>query len=176
MFRITKIVLFALMFCAEFCSFHTSYSAEVDKLNKEIIGKFQKWTALTATPDGNKVCYAVIYSSNRIGNYEKSDTKPYFMVHYFGIYKERISVFFDYNTISGSNVFLSIDGKQFVIHPNGNYAISPDSETDVAIIAALQSGKKLLIRAEGEGGKYTVDEYQISGFSKTYQTLKSKCN
>jgi hypothetical protein len=141
---------------------------------KSVVSGFKNWTVLSANPKGNPMYYALIYAKRRIGNVERKDSKAYFMVHYFSYYKQRISFFFDYKIKSGSKVFMSIDKRQFVLNPFENYAFSDDAETDAAIISALLTAKRVLVRAEGDGNAYSVDEYEVIGFPKIYTEMKER--
>lgn len=143
---------------------------------KSIINASKEWTALVANPKGHKVCYAVIYSNRRVGNIvEKKDIKPYFMVHYFSLYKQRVSIFFDYKIKAGSHINISIDGKQFELYPFENYAFSLDADMDTEIVSALLNSKRILVRGEGDGNQYSVDEFTSSGFAKVYSDMKKEC-
>jgi hypothetical protein len=145
---------------------------------KTILSSNKNWTALFANPNGEKVCYGVVYSKKRIGNLnakEGEELKAYFMIHYFSPYKQRVSVFFDYKIKKGSRVFISVDGEQFELSPYESYAFAEDAETDTKIIKAILTSKRLLIRGEGDENYYSVDEYDVSGFDKIHTEMKQKC-
>ncbi len=149
-----------------------------EPFTKSILSSVKQWTALTANPKGKKMCYAVIYAKRRIGNLglkDGEDLRAYLIVHYFSPYNQRISVFFDYKIKKGSRVFLSIDGKQFEIIPYENYAFAEDAETDATIISQIATAKRVLIRGEGDGNSYSVDEYEVAGFDSIYKEMKQKC-
>lgn len=152
--------------------------SETKHYTKSVLAHFKNWTVLTANPKDNKVCYSITYSKKRIGNIvidKAKSFKPYFMVHYFSPFKQRISIFFDYKLHQGSSVFISIDGKQFEFHPLENYAFALDAETDSGIISALLHSNKILVRGEGPENTYSVDEYSSIGFVKAYNEMKSAC-
>ena len=71
--------------------------------------------------------------------------------------------------------------KQFELQSSEQYpqyAISEDSETDVAIVSALLTANEVNVRGEGagEGGEtYSVDTYDVSGFANIYSKMKSSC-
>lgn len=149
-----------------------------EKFTKNILLNFKDWVVISANPKGNKMCYSVINAKKRIGNIslpESNELKAYFMVHYFSAYKQRVSVFFDYKLRKGSRVFLSIDGTQFELKPFESYAFADSGEVDAKIISLLLTANKILIRGEGEGNVYSVDEYEANGFTKAYTEMKEKC-
>jgi hypothetical protein len=149
-----------------------------EPFKKSVVTSNQEWTMLTANPKGQKMCYSVIYAKRRIGNLvlkEGEQLKAYLMVHYFSPYKQRVSIFFNYTLKTGTKVFLSVDGKQFEISPFESYAFAEDAETDFKIINAIKTGKRLLVRGEGNDNTYSVDEYEILGFEKIYNEMKTTC-
>ena len=144
---------------------------------KSIVADFQKWTVLTANPKGKKMCYAVVYSTKRIGNITgQVQDKAYFMVHYFSEIKDRVSVSFGYHLKKGSRIFISLDGVQFELVSCDGFAFSDSAEMDSDIISYLLTSKRLLIRGEGDGNTYSVDEYNISGFANAYNKMKQECS
>ncbi len=149
-----------------------------EPFKKSILSSVKQWTALTANPKGQKMCYAVIYAKRRVSNIglkEGEQLKAYFMVHYFNPYRQRISIFFDYKIKKGSRIFLSIDGTQFEITPYESYAFAEDAETDATIINSLLKAKRVLVRGEGDENAYSVDEYEVSGFDSIYTQMKQQC-
>lgn len=147
-----------------------------EKLTKEFLADFEKWNVLKANPKDKKVCYAVIYATKRIGNIQTTEQeKAYFMVHYFSEIKERVSVYFGYPVKKGSRIFISVDGNQFELTPYEKYAFSDTAEIDSDIISRLLTSSKLLVRGEGDGNTYSVDEYNITGFANAYAKMKTEC-
>lgn len=175
---------------------------------KSVLKSFKKWTALTANPRGTKMCYAVVFSQKRIGNFPNNAPEsqtgkkdipstdqaklPYFMVHYFDPYTQRISIFFNYQIKAGSTVTLtivkSLEKKlNFELIPlrsmtdrddeySGMYAVSEDGETDTAIVSALLNSTLIEVRAEGEDNTYSVDKYIAEGFIQVYNKMKQECS
>lgn len=144
---------------------------------KSIVADFQKWTVLTANPKGKKMCYAVVYATKRIGNINTQvEDKAYFMVHYFSEVKERVSISFGYSLKKGSRIFISLDGTQFELVSFDGFAFSDSAEMDSDIISYLLTSKRLLVRGEGDGNTYSVDEYNISGFANAYSKMKQECS
>lgn len=143
---------------------------------KNIVGKSENWTVLKANPNGNDVCYAMLYTHNRRGNQKKQQEKPYIMVHYFSENKIRFSAYFGYNLIEGQPVNLSIDSTQYKISSVNEYAIAETATQDEEIISRLKTGNTLLIRGEGIDYSYSVDTYLLKGFAKAFKIMQKKCD
>lgn len=146
-----------------------------NEIKKIIIGISEKWTVLHAQPNGNSVCYAILYSEKQVGNQKKRNEQPYIMVHYFSAEKMRFSSYFGYKLYSGSSVNLSINSTQYQLNSIGEYAITSSSEQDHSIISNLQNSQELLIRGEGEKLQYSVDFYQTQGFQKAMEIMENHC-
>lgn len=168
-----------LLFFAAFlhCGFSQDAAQDVsDTPDKKIVKKYNSWTVLTTKLNNKKVCYSVLYLQSRIGNKKDYTKKPYIMIHYFNENKKRVAVYTDYAILKGSEVNLSVDGKQFALTQYDKFAISNNFNTDEAIIEALKTSSKLLVRSEGINNIYTIDEYNIKGFSEVFKYFTSKCN
>jgi hypothetical protein len=168
---------FGLVFLFSFFLFFSAKAEGKDaKFYKKILGKFGNWAVLEANPNGKKICYAVLYSTNRIGNYEKEvKDKPYLMVHYAQNKQTRVAFFFGYDVLTKSLANLSIDGAQFALDTYKKSAFTTDYNTDLEIVNLLQTSQEVLIRAENSKSQYTVDKYQIQGFSEALKSLQEKC-
>jgi len=147
-----------------------------EKLNKNIIGKTGKWTAIRANPNSNNVCYAILYANDRKGNQKLAQEKPYIMIHYFAEGRVRFSAYFGYSLLEYRDVHVSIDSMQYKLKPMNEYAITDSSEKDDAIVEALRGAKNLMIRGEGANYSYSIDFYDVSGTSEVFKILQTQCD
>lgn len=143
---------------------------------KEIVGTSKNWTIIKANPNGNSVCYAILYTQARNGNQTVQAEKPHIMVHYFTETKVRFSKYFGYKLLEGQPVHLSIDSNQYKISSLNEYAIASSSQQDDEIIKKLKGASTLLIRGEGANYSYSVDTYNIEGFDKAFEIMQKNCD
>lgn len=146
------------------------------KLEKNIIGKVDKWTALRANPNRNNVCYAILYADERKGNETLAKEKPYIMVHYFAEGRMRFSAYFGYSLLEYRDVHLSVDATQHKLKSMNEYAVTEVSDEDERIITSMKNASNLMIRGEGANYSYSIDFYDISGFAEIFKVLQSNCD
>ncbi len=150
--------------------------SEPKVLEKKIIGKIGKWTALRANPRSNIVCYAVLYAERTTRNTRHATKeKPYLALHYFSEGRIRFAYYIGYNLLSGSSVNISIDSMQHKMTPHGQYAIADSAKKDDEMLKALSDAERVMVRGEGENYSYSIDFYNVEGFEEVVNLLRTNC-
>ena len=95
------------------------------------------------------------------------------MVTKFKDRSPEVSVSSGYNYKLGSEVEFNIDEKKLFKLTNieGSTAWAEDDILDKKIISAMKMGNKLKVKAASGNGKYSIDNYSLSGFSKAYAAM-----
>ncbi len=146
-------------------------------LEKKIIGKVGKWTALRANPKGKIVCYAVLYADKTTTNTtNNTKEKPYISIHYFSEGRIRFSAFVGHEILADSSVNVSIDSVQRTLNSYGMFAISSSSQQEDEFFTALSDAEKMLVRSEGENYSYAINFYDVRDFSAIFQILRANCD
>lgn len=164
--RNSKFLLFLLIFII---SLQKSFSQTLD-------GIYYDWSVFVLdNPGEEKKCYIASFPSKSLGNY-KNKREPYVLITRFqdkGV--EEVSVFSGFEYKVGSNIYLSVDGRQYTMFTKDDIAWAKNSESDKEIIKLLLDSFILKIRAESSTTEYVVDEYSLKGFTRAYKRMKELC-
>ena len=139
-------------------------------------GVYYDWSVFTLDDLGEeRKCYIVSFPKKTIGNYKKA-REPYILITRFkdkGI--EEVSIYSGFEYKIGSDIYLSIDGKQFTMFTKDDIAWAKTKEQDMEIISSLLDGFLLKIRAESSRAEYVVDEYSLKGLTRAYKRMRELC-
>ena len=139
-------------------------------------GIYYDWSVFVLDDLGEeKKCYIASFPNKTIGNYKKA-REPYILITRFqdkGI--EEVSIYSGFEYKIGSDIYLSIDGKQFTMFTKDDIAWAKTKEQDKEIIATLLDGFLLKIRAESSKAEYVVDEYSLKGLTRAYRRMRELC-
>jgi hypothetical protein len=139
-------------------------------------GIYYDWSVFVLDDLGEeKKCYIVSFPKKSIGNYKK-EREPYVLIaRYQEKQLEEVSVFSGFEYKIGSEIYLSIDGKQFTMFTKEDIAWSKTKTIDRDVINALLDAQILKIRAESSKAEYVVDEYYLKGFTRAYKKMRELC-
>ena len=164
-----KIVL--LLFLVIFGTFWQKSFAD-----QTLDGIYYDWSVFVLDDLGDeKKCYIVSFPKKSIGNYKKA-REPYILITRFqdkGV--EEVSIFSGFEYKIGSDIYLSIDGKQYTMFTKDDIAWAKSKDQDREIITNLLDGFLLKIRAESSKAEYVVDEYSLKGLTRAYRRMKELC-
>lgn len=144
--------------------------------NQFLDGIYYDWSVFVLDDLGEeKKCYAVSFPKKSIGNY-KEKREPYMLITRFknrGI--EEVSIYSGFEYKVGSDIYLSIDGKQYTLFTNNDIAWAKTKEQDKEIITSMLDGFSLKTRAESSKTEYVVDEYSLKGVTRAYKRIRELC-
>ncbi len=139
-------------------------------------GIYYDWYVFTLTDLGEEQkCYVVSFPKKSIGNYKKT-REPYILITRFkdkGI--EEVSLYSGFEYKLGSDIYLSIDGKQYTMFTKDDIAWAKNKNQDKELITNLLNGYLLKVRAESSKSEYVVDEYSLKGLTRAYRRMKELC-
>jgi hypothetical protein len=162
----------------KFLVFFTIFISLISKLPaaQMLDGVYYDWSVFVLDELGEeKKCYMVSFPKKSIGNYKK-EREPYILVTRFAEKKvDEVSVYSGFEYKIGSDIYLSIDGKQFTMFTKEDIAWAKTKEIDKEIIMTMLDSATLKIRTESAKTEYTVDEYSLKGFIRAYKKMKELC-
>ena len=146
---------------------------------KQILLKKNQWTALSSLANGKKICYAINYSYETIGNaaFDKTDKtkKSYIDIDYLGKNTFKLSIHFQKTLGTNSRVFLNIDDEQFELETYKNFGFFKNNEYDARILSLIKNGQKIIARATYSDNSYSVETFDITRFNDISTKLLSSC-
>jgi len=76
---------------------------------------------------------------------------------------------------SGSTVTASIDGSNYELFTEGEWAWPASTADDGKIIAAMKRGATAVLQARSGRGTLTKDTFSLSGFTAAYEEAEKRC-
>ena len=80
-----------------------------------------------------------------------------------------------YPFADGSNVTLNVDGTNFALFTEGEWAWARSDEDDVNIIKAMKKGSKAILTARSSRGTKTQDTFSLLGFTAAVEEAEKRC-
>ena len=68
-----------------------------------------------------------------------------------------------------------MDGRTFVLYPVDNMAWTDKVDTEKAILAAMKTGKSMVVAGVSAKGTSTKDTFSLSGISAAMDTIDGAC-
>ena len=72
-------------------------------------------------------------------------------------------------------IILNIDGADFELSIDGEWAWPPSPSDDAKIVAAMKRGAKAVITAQSERGTVTKDTFSLKGFTAAVTDSEKRC-
>lgn len=148
----------------------------VEAFAQRVDGTYYDWTVFELDEAGEgKKCYIASFPKKSIGNHPIK-REPYILITRFNDKKvEEVSIFSGYEYKLNSDIFVSIDGKQYRMFAKDDIAWAKNEEQDKEMIQKMLSGKEMKIRGESAKGTYSVETYSLKGVTRAYKRMKDLC-
>ncbi|MGI3169522.1 invasion associated locus B family protein [Pseudooceanicola sp. C21-150M6] len=75
----------------------------------------------------------------------------------------------------GSTVTLNVDGKNFDLITQGEWAWPENKTQDASIVAAMKAGASAVVTGRSSRGTQTKDTFSLSGFTAAVTEAESRC-
>ncbi len=89
--------------------------------------------------------------------------------------KGEVSFTGGYPFASGSTVNVNIDGKQFELFSDGEWAWPASTSDDAGLLAAMKAGGSAIVTARSGRGTQTKDTFSLSGFTAAMGEAEQRC-
>lgn len=80
-----------------------------------------------------------------------------------------------YPFASGSTVNLNVDGTEFELFTEGEWAWPASADEDATIITALKRGASAVLTARSSRGTQTKDTFSLLGFTAALEEAQTRC-
>jgi hypothetical protein len=141
------------------------------------LGAFKKWQAMTAEADGNRSCYAMSQPTDRQGNVKGRGKSAALVTHFPEIGAlDQVSIVLGFEPQAKSPVIVKIGGFTFKFTEVANDRAWVKSRADdKALVQAMRKSNQMVVTATTAKGLKVQDTYDLSGFTKAYQTMSKAC-
>jgi hypothetical protein len=143
-----------------------------------LLGMFGEWGAYTASPNGNKVCFALGKPKssttnppgrNRDPAYIFVSTRPSENV------KNEISVIIGYPFKTSSDATAEIGSNKFAMYTQNDGAWIKNVAEEARMVDAMRKGADLTIKGTSGKGTASTDQYSLKGLAEAIDRIDREC-
>jgi invasion protein IalB len=145
------------------------------------LGQFGDWSAYTASPGGQKICFALARPTASKDNppnrrtaanvvYMFVSTRPAEKV------KDEVSILITgYSFKPNSEATLTIGGTAFAMYTQNDGAWVKDAAEEARIVEAMRKGSDAVVKATTSRGTQTTDTFSLKGISQALDRVAQEC-
>lgn len=140
------------------------------------LGMFKDWSAHTEGEGKNRVCWIYSEPKKAEGKYKKRG-RIYVVVSHGPGRKTTDEVHFTagYTFRKDSEVKVAVDKKSFNLFTKDDAAWTRSPEEDMALVAAMRAGNRMIVTGVSSRGTRTKDTYSLAGVSAAYKAIGKAC-
>lgn len=154
----------------------TVVTSSANASKPRILGTFGDWRAYVFTENGNKVCYMASEPKTDVGNYtSRGDIFALITHRPAEKTKDVFSYIAGYPYKSGSEVTVNANGRTYRLFTQDETAWAADAASDRAVVAAVRSGSKMIVKGTSRRGTLTTDTFGLNGSGKAYAAISKEC-
>ncbi len=141
-----------------------------------LIDVFGDWSAFAVKQNGQSVCYIGSEPTKSEGKYTKRGDVVFLVTHRpadksIGV----INFQTGYTFKEGSEAKVAIGDRSFRLFTDEGDGWARDDKTDKAIVKAMISGAKMIIKGTSSRGTPTTDTFSLTGFTAAYKAASKAC-
>jgi hypothetical protein len=143
-----------------------------------LLGQYGDWGAYTASPGGNKVCFALAKPKttkmepagrNRDPSYLFVSTRPAEKV------KNEVSVIIGYPFKSSSDATAEIGTAKFAMYTQNDGAWIKNVAEEARMVDAMRKGADLTVKGTSGRGTQSTDQYSLKGLAQALDKIEQEC-
>src|SRR5262245_14626881 len=143
-----------------------------------LLGQYGDWGAYTASPSGNKVCFALAKPKttkmepagrNRDPSYMFVSTRPAEKV------KNEVSVIIGYPFKTSSDATAEIGTAKFAMYTQNDGAWIKNVAEEARMIDAMRKGADLTVKGTSGRGTQSTDQYSLKGLAQALDKIEQEC-
>lgn len=166
--------LFRTMFAGGLAASLLVAAAAASAAESRALGDFGAWQAYSYGEAGGKVCYASAAADRTEGG-ARGRKPTYLAVTNRANSRGEVSVTGTYGFKADSDAELQIGGMKYTFFTRGDSAWSKQAGADKSIVAALEKGREVVVRATPAKGRPILDVIPLDGFTKALAAIDKAC-
>jgi hypothetical protein len=133
---------------------------------------------MTVTADGARSCYALSEPVSRQGKVRDRGQSGAMVTHFPAIGAlDQVSVVLGFPPAKKNGVVVRIGGTTFKLTEiDGDRAWARTHANDRALVQAMRKSNRMIVTSTTAKGIKVEDTYDLSGFTKAYQTMSKACS
>ncbi len=143
-----------------------------------LLGQYSDWGAYTASPGGNKMCFALAKpKSTKIEPAGRSRDPAYVFVSTRPAdnVKNEISVIIGYPFKTSSDATAEIGNTKFAMYTQNDGAWIKNVAEEARLVEAMRKGAELTVKGSSGRGAQSVDQYSLKGLSQALDKVEQEC-
>jgi len=143
-----------------------------------LIGQYGTWGAYTATPNGQKVCFALAKPASSKTNPPNRPRDPaYAFVSTRPAEKvtNEVSVMIGYTLKPGSESTLEVGGASYAMYTQGDGLWIKNAAEEERMVEAMRKAPDVVVKAVSAKGTETTDTFSLKGLSQALDRLAQDC-
>jgi invasion protein IalB len=143
-----------------------------------LLGQYGDWGAYTASPGGNKVCFALAKPKTtktepegrkRDPSYVFVSTRPADKV------KNEVSVIIGYPFKTSSDATAEIGTAKFAMYTQNDGAWIKNVGEEARMVDAMRKGADLTVKGTSGRGTQSTDQYSLKGLAQALDKIEQEC-
>lgn len=143
-----------------------------------LLGQYGDWGAYTASPGGNKVCFALAKPKTtktepegrkRDPSYVFVSTRPADKV------KNEVSVIIGYPFKTNSDATAEIGTAKFAMYTQNDGAWIKNAGEEARMVDAMRKGADLTVKGTSGRGTQSTDQYSLKGLAQALDKIEQEC-
>jgi len=143
-----------------------------------LLGQYGDWGAYTASPGGNKVCFALAKPKTtktepegrkRHPSYVFVSTRPADKV------KNEVSVIIGYPFKTSSDATAEIGTAKFAMYTQNDGAWIKNVAEEARMVDAMRKGADLTVKGTSGRGTESTDQYSLKGLAQALDKIEQEC-
>jgi hypothetical protein len=143
-----------------------------------LLGQYGDWGAYTASPGGNKICFALAKPKtskteppgrSRDQSYMFISSRPADNV------KNEVSVMIGYPFKSSSDATAEIAGAKFAMYTQNDGAWIKNVTEEARMVDAMRKSADLTVKGTSGRGTQSTDQYSLKGLAQALDKIEQEC-
>ena len=146
-----------------------------------LLGQFGDWGAYTASPGGNKVCFALSKPTSVVDNppNRRTAANPVYMfisTRPSESVKEEVSMLVTgYQLRGNTEATVSVGSTNFAMYTQNDGAWVKNAAEETQLVDAMRKGQDAVIKATSSRGTKTTDTFSLKGISQALERVAQEC-
>ena len=143
-----------------------------------LIGQFGTWGAYTGTPNGKKVCFALVKpSSSKTSPPNRPRDPAYAFVSTRPAEKvtNEVSIMIGYTLKPGSESTLEVGGASYAMYTQGDGLWIKNAAEEERMVEAMRKASDVVVKGVSAKGTETTDTFSMKGLSQALDKLSQDC-
>ncbi|HEY7246188.1 MAG TPA: invasion associated locus B family protein [Xanthobacteraceae bacterium] len=143
-----------------------------------LLGQYADWGAYTASPGGNKICFALAKpKSSKTEPAGRSRDPSYMFVSSRPAEKVRneVSVIVGYPFKTSSDATAEIGAAKFAMYTQNDGAWIKNLNEEARMLDAMRKGGDLTVKGTSGRGTQSTDQYSLKGLAQALDKIEQEC-